>query len=280
MANETFISYSRANSHFAIRLEQALRQFGIDPWIDWEDIAPIATWREEILIAIQACANFIFILSPQSISSKECLAELNQALRLDKRLIPIVAEAVRAQDVPLALREFNWIFFNGGFNEGLAKLCQVLDSDSSVSFEQLNNKIVLSTAENQREFILQRKSYLLGRNPGGTVQEFGLIFISSDPFCSRTTATLVREKDRWHIADGFYLKQEDKLIDYKESRNGLKLNEGNLTRFLKRRTLYPLTNNCEVIMSPLTKLKYIELHPPDKPKHELGDDKPTLGQED
>ena len=62
--NETFICYARRDAAFVKRLLEALKTTGIDPWIDTEDIPAAAQWRQEVLIGIQFCYNFIYIISP------------------------------------------------------------------------------------------------------------------------------------------------------------------------------------------------------------------------
>jgi len=53
-------------------LHEALERVGKDSWVDWQDIAPTAAWRAEIYQAIENAYAFVFVLSPESVSSEEC----------------------------------------------------------------------------------------------------------------------------------------------------------------------------------------------------------------
>jgi|GEM_PF-4391291 len=95
MANDIFISYSRRNKDFVKKLNDALREHGLDPWVDWEDIPPSVDWMEEIRNGIDEANTFIFVISPDSIHSKVCYEELQYAVDQHKRLVPILHMEVR-----------------------------------------------------------------------------------------------------------------------------------------------------------------------------------------
>ncbi|HEY9672748.1 MAG TPA: TIR domain-containing protein [Waterburya sp.] len=264
MANETFLSYSRKDYSFVGLLYKALQQAGINIWIDWEDIAPSSLWRQEICVAIQASKNFVFIISPDSVESEECLKELNHALLLNKRLIPVVSRQVEFSKIPPALREINWIFFTRDFDTALNQLLAVIDAPLGVGFERVNNKIILFSGDTEREFILERNYYLIGRNPPGKIQEFGLIFVT-DSYMSRCHASLLKRDGQWHIADGFFYESSGQFISYKESKNGLKIKHDKNSRPLTRHCWVPLANGDEIVLSPVSRLIYRELHTQPQP---------------
>lgn len=118
MANEIFISYSRRDLGFVRKLDQAFRDVGIDPWVDWEDIPPNADWRSEIALGIEGADSFIFVISPDSVISVECHKEIIHAVECNKRLFPIVCRNVAAEDVHPQMQSLNWIFFTEGKDFG------------------------------------------------------------------------------------------------------------------------------------------------------------------
>ena len=126
-----FISYSRKDKAFAEKLNAALEEIGLDPWIDWIDIPPTADWRDQIQKGIESADAFLFLLSPDSVISKICSQEIDHAVKNGKRLIPLVARDVTAQDVHSALTKLNWIFFReqDNFESSLKKLQTGIETD-------------------------------------------------------------------------------------------------------------------------------------------------------
>ena len=87
---EIFISYSRKDRDFVDALRVRFNELGRDVWVDVEDIPPTAKWRSEVLSSIEQANAFVFVLSPDSIVSRECLQELAHAVKGNKRIIPVV----------------------------------------------------------------------------------------------------------------------------------------------------------------------------------------------
>ena len=66
---DAFISYSRIDLAFALRLEAALIAAGQTVWLDKNDIPAAAPWLPEVQSGIDSADNFVFILSPDSVCS-------------------------------------------------------------------------------------------------------------------------------------------------------------------------------------------------------------------
>ena len=128
---QVFISYSRKDKAAVQALHAALQGRELDTWVDWEDIPPTALWRAEIHAAIAAADAFLFVLSPDSLASAVCAEELAAAVRLDKRLIPVVVRDVDPAATPPELARLNWIFLRASdpFDAGLAQIRAALAVD-------------------------------------------------------------------------------------------------------------------------------------------------------
>lgn len=92
---DVFISYSRRNLDFVNQLVYALKWRGKDPWFDQlkeplSGIAAGAPWWKQIQEGIESVDNFLFTISPHSISSPYCHAEINHAREHGKRLVPLL----------------------------------------------------------------------------------------------------------------------------------------------------------------------------------------------
>ncbi|MEM7345388.1 MAG: TIR domain-containing protein, partial [Chloroflexota bacterium] len=127
--NEVFISYSRKDKSFAQKLDAALRASGRDPWVDWEDIPLTSDWWAEIQAGIEAADSFVFIISPDSASSKVCGEEIDHATLHHKRIVPLVYRDTK--DVPEALTHLNWVFCRetDDFDAAFESLLTAMDTD-------------------------------------------------------------------------------------------------------------------------------------------------------
>ncbi|MGQ4648090.1 TIR domain-containing protein [Lyngbya aestuarii] len=135
---DIFISYSRRDKEFVSQLCEALTQAKQKIWVDWHDIPPAEDWRQEIYRGIEAANNFVFIISPHSISSKVCIEELEHAIKHGKRLVPIVRQNVGYDNVHPDLGRINWIFFReeDDFDGALDKLISAIKIDLRYVREQ------------------------------------------------------------------------------------------------------------------------------------------------
>src|SRR5690242_10795389 len=129
--NDIFISYARKDQGFVRELYEMLKTAKRDPWVDWEGIPPSAQWLQEVYDAIEAADTFVFVLSPESLSSHVCMQEVAHAQQFKKRIIPVVCTNVSGEQAPPVLRELNWIFFRTSDNreEAFRKLEFALDTN-------------------------------------------------------------------------------------------------------------------------------------------------------
>jgi formylglycine-generating enzyme required for sulfatase activity len=112
-----FISYSREDKEFASKIVQALAENDLETWIDWQNIPPAEEWLEEIYRGIEAAEAFLFLISPDSLSSEICNKELEHAVENGKRIIPIIIRDPQVKAVPESLSKLNWIFCRDGQDE-------------------------------------------------------------------------------------------------------------------------------------------------------------------
>ena len=128
---EVFISYSRKDTDFVRRLDEALKSRGREAWVDWEDIRPTEEWMQAIYAAIDGADTFIFVLTPDSVTSAVCGREIAHAAAHNKRMVPIVARELNTGTAPEALAKLNYIFFreSDDFEKATDTLINALDTD-------------------------------------------------------------------------------------------------------------------------------------------------------
>lgn len=104
---DVFISYSRKNTAFARRLIESLNHSGKNSWVDWEGIPLISpNWWREIQQGIESADSFLFITSPDSMASVVCNMELNYAIELGKRIIPLIYQDVATEEAFATIADF------------------------------------------------------------------------------------------------------------------------------------------------------------------------------
>lgn len=118
----TFVSYSRHDQAFVERLVADLRLHGVDIWIDRENILPGTNWSSEIAAALSRSTTLLYIITPNSLRSKWMSDELGAAVARNKRIIPVLAEDVPIDELPLFVRQIQWVDFRTAYKAGLIAL--------------------------------------------------------------------------------------------------------------------------------------------------------------
>ncbi|MEZ2303144.1 MAG: TIR domain-containing protein [Microcoleus sp.] len=129
---DVFISYSRADSDLARKLNNELQLQGKTTWFDQESIASGSDFAREIEQGIQSSDNFLFILSPQAINSPYCTMEVEYAANLNKRFVTLLHRSVNSAELHPELAKVQWIDFNQNdrdFNANFNQLVRTLDTD-------------------------------------------------------------------------------------------------------------------------------------------------------
>ena len=136
ISNEIFVSYRRADVEFTKRICEGLEQAEFTVWIDWDDIPPgLEGFTDEIRRGIEGANAFICILSPSYLESEYCLMELREAVRLRKRVIPIVLKKFEPMPTPEGIESINWVYFTphagqqNTFEDSFPKVIQAILAD-------------------------------------------------------------------------------------------------------------------------------------------------------
>jgi len=131
-----FISYSREDLDFADQLNLALDAYGFECFIDRQGISGGEDWKRRLGNLISEADTVVFVLSPTSARSEICAWEVEEATRLNKRILPVNCQPLKGASPPVRLRDLNYIFFHAdpkapgsGFGSGLAKLIAALNTD-------------------------------------------------------------------------------------------------------------------------------------------------------
>jgi WD40 repeat protein len=128
-----FISYARrpADREFVDWLSRELANRDKRIWMDRSNIEPAADWRARIARGIELANALIFVVSPASAESAECMAELSTAVAHQKRIIPVVLSHVPPESLPASLTAPNWIDFEPPADRAtkVNEVIEALDAD-------------------------------------------------------------------------------------------------------------------------------------------------------
>jgi formylglycine-generating enzyme required for sulfatase activity len=129
---KVFISYSRKDSAaFADDLVLALEDRGFEPFLDRHDIKPGEPWEVRLGGLIEQSDTVVFVISPQSVKSERCVWEVEKALGLSKRLLPVIYKAVPDAEIPTKLGNLQFVRFDTapGITRPLRELAEALRVD-------------------------------------------------------------------------------------------------------------------------------------------------------
>lgn len=94
-----FISYARRDLEVVTRLHGDLERAGLAAWFD-NDVHAGERWWDRILDQVQACDLFLFVISPDSIRSRSCRAEVAFAAELGRPMLPVLVRDTRIDLAP------------------------------------------------------------------------------------------------------------------------------------------------------------------------------------
>lgn len=128
---DVFISYSRKDLDFVQKIYDAFCQQNREVWFDQHNIPLTADWRKEMYLGIEEANSFVFIISPDSVTSKPCTEEIEHAILHNKRLLPVMYRKTPSSTVHPAVRSLNFIPFQEGcdFDSAFNKLIEAIDTD-------------------------------------------------------------------------------------------------------------------------------------------------------
>ena len=126
----------QAAPSLSLRIRQLLMRAGFTVWDRRYDLVTGASVDEAIERGIEGADSFIFLLSPNSVQSRHCLNELNYALALHKRIIPVLVKALAAGTVPTVLKNVRLIDLHDAedlstYQSGSRQLVATLQQDAA-----------------------------------------------------------------------------------------------------------------------------------------------------
>lgn len=158
LGTEVFLSYSRKDGDFARQLNRVLQESGKTVWFDQESISSGANFELELYKGIQNSDNFLFVISPDSVTSPYCENEVNYAAQQGKRLVSVLCRETEPSSLPEILKSINWIdFAQQDFDKQFPELIQTLELDR----EHAHQHTVLQQRANEWQDNQESNDFLL-----------------------------------------------------------------------------------------------------------------------
>jgi CheY-like chemotaxis protein len=126
--SKVFVSYSRKDVEFALKLVNDLRSHHVDLWIDKLNLPVGKTWDDEIEKALGDASHLLFIASKASVESRNVGDEINFALVENKHIVPILIEECK---LPFRIARIQNIDFRGNYQDALNLLLAELPKDET-----------------------------------------------------------------------------------------------------------------------------------------------------
>jgi tetratricopeptide (TPR) repeat protein len=123
MGDHVFISYSREDQDFVIKLANNLKSHGIPIWLDQWNNTPGVTYPQATEKALFDCTCLLVVLSPSSVKSDWVQSECHAALDEGKKVVPILYQPCR---IPIRLKLIQYIDFTSISPDDEKSLEQVL----------------------------------------------------------------------------------------------------------------------------------------------------------
>ncbi len=136
--HQLFLSYSRDNLEVAEKLENALRQKGVDVWRDQESIYAGEMWPKTIGEAIAKCDVLLLVWSRKLAQSHFVEFEWNTALALKKIIIPILLDLTLLPPSLSSINEISYI----DLEVTISKIKKKIDGLERKIDVQLQSKVI------------------------------------------------------------------------------------------------------------------------------------------
>ncbi|MEQ9370988.1 MAG: TIR domain-containing protein [Coleofasciculus chthonoplastes F3-SA18-01] len=148
LMTQVFISYADEDRATMEKIRKSLRRKSITVWTNTTDIQTGEAFEEAIKRGIEQADNVVYLLSPDSVMSDFARRELESALSLNKRIIPVLVREIPPEKVPSAVRDLHYIDLTDNVKEedyqlDESQLLKILHQDEAYYNE---HKILLTKA--------------------------------------------------------------------------------------------------------------------------------------
>ncbi|MEG4632387.1 TIR domain-containing protein [Microcoleus sp. AR_TQ3_B6] len=118
LMTQVFISYSERDRETMEKIRNSLRRESLTVWTNTTDVQTGEDFQSAIDRGIEQTDNLVYLVSPDSVQSEFVRKELEYAVSLHKRLIPILVRETLPESIPKALQGVQYIDLTDNVAEG------------------------------------------------------------------------------------------------------------------------------------------------------------------
>ncbi|WP_458789472.1 TIR domain-containing protein [Adonisia turfae] len=132
---QVFLSYAQEDLTSKELIRYNLLQAGVTIWTDTVDIHMGEDFEAAIQRGIEEADNIVYLISQASLASEYCQMEIDQALDLNKRVIPILVEEINVSLLPDKIRKIQFVNLTDNqtavdLEEDVAELLRTIRQDA------------------------------------------------------------------------------------------------------------------------------------------------------
>lgn len=109
LMTQVFLAHADSDDAIAEQIRRSLMRYGLTTWVNNIDIQTGTIFQEAIQRGIEEADNVVYVISPASLKSEYCQQEIQYALSLNKRIIPVLARPIDADQMPPELANIQYI---------------------------------------------------------------------------------------------------------------------------------------------------------------------------
>jgi hypothetical protein len=112
-----FIAYARSDSPDVHRIAERLRLRGIETRVDIENIPIGSDWAASLERFIRDADTILFVITPAAMKSQFCLMEVEAAVAMNKRILPVLLKPVPDDVIPANLARLQYLILTDPTDE-------------------------------------------------------------------------------------------------------------------------------------------------------------------
>ncbi len=172
-----FLSYSYADKNRVLPIAEQLRINGIDTWISEAEIKWGDSITQKINEALRSANYVLVFLSKNSIKSRWVEQEINTAFARNPKsakavIIPVLLDKLDISEIPLSLRDIQWLDLSEGYEPGIEELTRLLYSQPKAQKPDVSPKQVLDVGDFAKEVAKEVMQVLKTNSQGIRIPDY------------------------------------------------------------------------------------------------------------